>query len=70
MSEYRMSVPEARRSDPREYGYALALADHKVSHFQQMCQDEPDLIRAELMAEGWNEFQEENEIEDRMVTAR
>lgn len=65
-----MSVIEAREKDPREYGYLLAVADRKVSEFQQLCRDEPDLIRAELMAEGWNEFQEENEREDILVSAR
>jgi len=65
-----MTVMGARREDPREYGYMLAVADLRRDTFQQRVHDEPDLLRAELMAEGWNEAKEEMGRDDLLVTAR
>ena len=63
----RMSVMEAKANDPREYGYLLALAMHPTAKFRERVANEPDLLRAALMAEGWNEYQEETGHVERMV---
>lgn len=59
----RLTVTEARQSDPFEYGYMRAGARGSRDYFLKTLNAERDLARAELMIEGWNTFHEETENE-------
>lgn len=63
-----MNIIQAKQNDPREYGRLLAKASHSTDNFQSTVRGLNDLVRAELMMEGWNEYQEETGHDDRLVT--
>lgn len=67
-SELDGNVIDAKQNDPREYGYLLAKAGHPTENFRKTVRQETDLTRKELLAEGWNEFQEEAGHEDRCIS--